>query len=57
MTHDRRLMNPEFPRSNAYHPDWVIAHARAARPYGATHYLLVVWVIQKTNSREIASRN
>lgn len=40
MNDDHRLLSPNFPRSSAYHPDWVLAHASS----GANSLWLIEWL-------------
>ena len=40
MTLDNRFIRDEFPRSNAYNPDWVVANASG----GANSLWLVEWL-------------
>lgn len=39
MSSDSRLLNEHFPRSNKYHPDWVIASASGANSLWLTEWL------------------
>jgi cyclopropane fatty-acyl-phospholipid synthase-like methyltransferase len=40
MSQDKLLVNPQFPRSNAYHPDWIIESASG----GANSVWLIEWL-------------
>lgn len=47
MSHHEQLLNEQFPRSNAYHPDWVLASASG----GANSLWLTEWLTSALDLR------
>src|SRR5438876_224344 len=41
MEPDTRLVSPNFPRSSAYHPDWVMRNGMGGNPLWLTEWLAV----------------